>query len=79
MNSTIERDILRQLGELIKRAELAHRWFVRQRGPFAAPAVLLRGLLDSRVGFSSSKPGLGGYEIAMLGSRAVRSPNTNPW
>ena len=79
MNNRMDQEILRQPGELIKRAELAHRWSVSQPEPFVARAALQRDPLDSSAEFLCSDAGFCGNEIAMLGSRVVRSLNTNFW
>ena len=79
MNNHFEKDILRQPGDLIKRAELAHRRFVSQLGLFALLTGSLRVQLAIGAGLSSQKALALWNEIQLAGLRELRSPNTNHW
>ena len=79
MNYDTERDILRQPGDLIKRAQLAHWWVVPSPGRSTALAAFLRVQLDFGTGFSTHKALASWNEIQLTGLRELRSPNTNHW
>ena len=79
MNNDFEKDILRQPGDLLKRAELAHRWVVPRPGRSTALAASLRVQLDFETGFSTQKALASWNEIQLTDLRELRSPNTNHW
>ena len=79
MSNDLERDILRQPGDLIKGAKLAHRWITYETAPSTALASSLTDQLDIETGFSPQKALASWNEIQLTDLRELRSPNTNHW